>query len=414
MYCGKCGSKLDETTGLCPKCDRKQTPKRLTFFAAVTFVVIAAALLWYIVKKPARSTLETIPAENETVIDATQTAAAKDTEPTKTETVPETTEYYWGSTLVTKDNSGTICFSMNYLGCTGDTDYGTTGVAFYVVAYGPSIILGIGSADFDGNGAEDELVVSLEAAEALPFDRENYGAPDEMNYVQLRLDIDFKNEDGVAVRHETQYEPITAETQKKISVSIKGNKIIYTMADDLSSALTDGKHAFFPVTDLVKNHREAVTVYCFDQDRAFIKDYVFAAASVYNEKINDIQLIQYLALENGWNGPEDAVNLYSRKITSAKQNKETLKITFTTDESGKATSEAEACELVATTLQELYGVNGFDLKPCVWDRRWEHTVIPDREADGLVCVITMNSTVSTLNESNQTTGVTSVKAEYVQ
>lgn len=45
-FCGKCGSKLDSESGLCPKCDVKRTPKmKRLFFVAGILLVTAAFIL---------------------------------------------------------------------------------------------------------------------------------------------------------------------------------------------------------------------------------------------------------------------------------------------------------------------------------------------------------------------------------
>lgn len=44
-YCGKCGSRLDEDIGLCPRCDKKKLAKRKRTASRITPVYIAAVLL---------------------------------------------------------------------------------------------------------------------------------------------------------------------------------------------------------------------------------------------------------------------------------------------------------------------------------------------------------------------------------
>ena len=52
-FCGKCGSKLDSESGLCPKCDKKRTPKMkwLVFVSGILLVTAAFILCLLLLSK---------------------------------------------------------------------------------------------------------------------------------------------------------------------------------------------------------------------------------------------------------------------------------------------------------------------------------------------------------------------------
>lgn len=407
-YCGKCGTKLDEETGLCPKCDSKALEqsepagrKGIVIVVLAVLLIGVAAVLWLVQSNNAPDAMQgTTVTEGETMASA-ESFGAVETEAiqTKTETLQEETEsevieYYLGDTIVTVNRGNDLTFSLDYLGCMGNEGYGPSGSVFFDVGAGPSVVIGTGKADFDGNGAEDKLIVSLEVAEAPPFEREPYGVSEGMNFLQLRLDVFFSDGADNTIHQQTQYEPITADTKETFTISIQNNQIVSAKGTDISSTFADGQSRFLPVTETAGIHKELMYVYGFDAYGNAQQKFGAGTAFLYNANKQELQESRFDAFGEGWGGFEDVTLLYSSGAAGA----------FST--------EKEACQAVNAVLGGIYGVEGYAFEPCSWEMRWNNLCLPEPDSDGFVCRLTTTSSVSCPEGENQSAGVTTFQAEF--
>lgn len=424
MYCGKCGSKLD-SKGRCPQCSPPEHGKSKVWLVILTAVIIIGGLAVPFCfgrtdrskpKEPAETTVLTT--ESEASEPETENTEHEVTEPNSTADVflREQIEPLFGP--VQNELSIPYC---SFLYVPETEDY-TAGGTYYGVDSGPIALLATEKKDYDHNGVEDLLVIALSAYDADPAIVKACEIPSGMNDLYIDLLVYYFDETDNCIRSDITRFQLGANGQETVALCNADNRVLYLESFDESSSYDLDTGIYYAVTNNITGHSDEVSVYDLSSADGITSDYAAyrkiyfdsAAQNVYDtdyiahgEIDNEQKVYDIVEGVTNWTRRDMGVLLYCAKyspdLTDESSGFWIDKMTGVAAwEPDMVRTEQEVCEKISKSLQTRYGADCIAINSVgmteSWERRWENTFVPDDHNDDLLCLVSMESSVSQLRE----------------
>lgn len=390
-FCGKCGNRLDKKTGLCLECDKvaenairkKYRIRTLSLLSTILLLGGLGFFVWHRNQPPVAKEAWAPSVEN---TDA-------ETRLKETELFMDAIDVYFQNEIISKYPQQNA-LSIQYRSWCYKEENSAQGVVYYDTDEGPLAIIGTSRADYNRDGVEDLLVVSLDAEAVSDYDRKMYnsleqdGLLDGLCTLLLSAKVHFFDKAGETHSADCYSWHIAPTLDQALEFSRIGDQLVICWSYDGGSDLDFDKELYFPVTSDTTSHFDAI----------WIPDFV-----------SDNKALEYRADRNlyGSSRQETATGVtYNARIGD-----ESIKLYYTVNTSGNVMyhSEEEACEYITSQLLIPYGVKNTTFKPTSWKTRWEHTFLSGGKADGFICSINLHSDISVCSSGSETNGSTTIQ-----
>lgn len=361
-FCGKCGTRLDVKTGLCPKCDADEVVsihlkrKRRKRILAVCIITVSFLVIGTVAAIFGLSCLE----KRDLLSEAPSTISTDNvqeviTQPGTTMETLSPIEEFLGNWMLPQyellEDRKEITVPYKVI------KYDT----FVEMEPGPIALLAAEQADVDGNGYDDSIVISLWANEPYVTDTDTI-IEDGLCEIETRIDVNFFDENG----HTYASFGFIKDTCAKESVTFvrKGSSLIRVLGSDGANDYTKGP--WMPVSSVQSGHLDELNLMDLNKGEKSEFDYFASRYVQFNEKKWSAVGVQY-------NTNRDTSTLFD-SYTSL---------------SGIYDSEQAACQQIVTTLRDVYDVEDWDIQPFDWDTRWENDFLPNVTLEQTLCTFSI-------------------------
>lgn len=402
-FCGKCGTRLDIKTGLCPKCDaeeivseyqKQRRKKRILAASIITLAIIAigtAATMYALAQmQKLRLPEEDSPSEVTLQIPTSEHITEAETQSLETTAEPFPTqdpyEAYLENVIYPQYGQLQNELTIPYRGYYNQTENENPAASFFEIQDSLPGLLAVSKADYNMDAKEDLLVITLDDYAPGPFYEKHFGNLDGLAEISINATLYTCNEDGKV--EQTWREQCVSIKHPRIKEAVSFYKtacgfVICSSHDRNNSFIDTKKELWFPLENLIAtDHLDQIDVYelCNITQRG-------KAFSCWRNATN--RGARYMSSLPG------PVYLYSCVKWEEMQ----------------YSSEQEACEKLSSTLQNDYGIPDFELQPFSWKNRWGNSFLPQTELDGLICSISMESTATKQVSDHETGGSMTITVE---
>lgn len=234
-------------------------------------------------------------------------------------------------------------FSLNYELISGDY----TDTYFYQCENEYVAFLGSSFYDFDQNGTEDLLTLTMETTTS-DMEKQMLGNRTDLGVLSLAETIYTFDQDGALLHTYRYHSQITPVLKEQIDVWQIGNHMISLWASDDDSASSDTRNNDEHSDDLY-----LITINC-NEEKEIERD-----RDWYNRRFgflsNDGQY--FSQLRHFVSGEPDPDILYAGGMSG---------------ETGLFAAEEDACGQIRQNAEAVLGTDAFTLLPCTWETRWEN------------------------------------------
>lgn len=427
MYCGKCGSKLN-SRGKCPVCNSPgKKPIWLVVLAVILILGVLAAAIWM-----QRTGTGRLGKPDETAVPEIQTEAEA------TEAEPESAADVFLREQILPQfgavrNSLTLPY-LSYLYIPEDNSY-SAGGTYYEIDRGPIALLATEKKDYDHNGVDDLLVISL-SAHAPDLEIVNAcWIPSGMNDLYLDLRVYYFDTNGRCMRDGGAGFQLSANGKETAAFCAANNRLLYLESYDESAGYDFDVPAYYAVTDELTGHSDEVTAYDLSGKDKVKSDYAAYRKSHFGWKTQKAFDVDYIVRgeidhENevycwanalvSWTRSDMGVLLYCAQ-NSPNLTDESNGIYIDNDigvagfDKDMSRTEEDICARITKSLNALSGANPIRIAPVgveeSWETRWKNTFAPDITSDALLCMVSMEATEAQPQENGLIGGTMTLQIE---
>lgn len=391
MFCGKCGAKLDKITKLCPICDREKIVElylklqrkkrirklvgRVCLILILLAVVVTAGLdLFGVIQLP-----EVIFPQKAVTSWSWNSFASPAERYLRAEILPR----YDGQ----KD---ALTFPVRgYFNTRSEMSFGS----FHEVEYGPIALLSYVKEDYNSDGKDELLTVSIEAvrpqgevAEAIPL-------PDNMNRLEMRFAL-FQFDKKGNVSEKSDAIPLSEAISKTISLSKADNQFLVISSCDRSDLIASNEALYYPVTDAIGpcNHSDSIWKFMVNENAEIVRNWGVSRNIWYDIETKVTTSSRYYAPLSCEDRESVLYYQYEKPGSGFPQNETAL-----------YQSEEMACTEINKLLPKL-GYPNLEITPFAWDTRWDNTFLPDENGENVLCTISIKATPCKKAAEHETVG----------
>lgn len=376
MFCGKCGAQIDKTTKLCLNCDRQKIVdlylkiqrrkwiwkqiRRVCLVLLILAVVVTAGLdLFGVIQLP-----EFMSPKKVFESWSWHPFASPADKYLRDEILPQ---YAGQEDILTIPVRG-------YFNTKSEMSFRT----FYEIERGPVALLSYVKDDYDDDGKEELLTVSIEAVAPQGGIAEETPLSENMNSLEMRFTL-FKFDAKGNVSEHSDYIPISAVINETTILSKKDNQFLVSSAYDRADLIASDEKRYYPITEGNPHcdHIDSISSFIVNENMEIVEDFGISRNVWYDIGKGQWTSCSYYAPLEIEDRESDLYYRYASPTTF-----------FPQGEKAMYDSEKEACEKINELLPQL-GIEDLKIEPFSWDTRWENTFLPDSMNENILCAISI-------------------------